>query len=104
MLTGNPSFIAGKLSVSFGGIAMDDEIAEVVREYGWYAASVSDHVPPFLYSIGLMKSCQHPELIVFGLDPQNAYALLSGLISAARAGRRCERARCGSSHSAALAM
>jgi hypothetical protein len=67
---------------------MDDEIAEVVREYGWYAASVSDNVPPFLYSIGLMKSYQHPEMIVFGLDPQNAYALLSGLIGEARAGRR----------------
>lgn len=30
---------------------MDDEIAEVVREHGWFAASISDHKPPFLYSI-----------------------------------------------------
>lgn len=67
---------------------MDEEIADAVREYGWYAASVSDHEPPFLYSIGRMQSCRHPELIVFGLDPQNAYVLLSGLVNEARAGRR----------------
>ncbi len=49
---------------------MEDEIAEVVREYGWFAASVSDHDPPFLYSVGLMQTCDHPEFIVFGLDPE----------------------------------
>ena len=53
---------------------MEEEIAEVVREHGWYAASVSDHDPPFLYSIGLMQTSDHPELIVFGLEPDNALA------------------------------
>ena len=33
---------------------MEDEIAEIVREHGWFAASISDHDPPFLYSIGDM--------------------------------------------------
>ena len=50
---------------------MEQEIAEVVREHGWFAASVGDHEPPFLYSIGLMQTCDHPELIVFGLDPES---------------------------------
>jgi len=66
---------------------MDDEIAEVVREHGWYALYISDHEPPFLYSIGLMQTCDHPELIVFGLDAGNAHALLSGLIRGIRAGQ-----------------
>lgn len=66
---------------------MEDEIAEVVQEYGWYAASISDHEPPFLYSIGLMQTYDHPELIVFGLDADNAHALLSGLIQAILAGQ-----------------
>ncbi len=35
---------------------MDDEIAEVVREYGWFAAAISNHKPPFLYTIGLMQA------------------------------------------------
>ncbi|HEV3078992.1 MAG TPA: DUF4262 domain-containing protein, partial [Gemmataceae bacterium] len=59
---------------------MDDEIAEVVREHGWYAANISDHRPPFLYTIGLMETCRHPEFIIFGLEADNAYALFSGLI------------------------
>ena len=66
---------------------MDDEIAEVVREHGWFAGSISDHEPPFLYSIGLMQTCKHPELIVFGLDADNAHALLSGVIRGIRAGQ-----------------
>ena len=65
---------------------MDEEIAEVVREHGWFAASISDHEPPFLYTIGLMKTLNHPELIVFGLDPSDAHALFSGMIRQIRAG------------------
>lgn len=66
---------------------MDEEIAEVVRQYGWYAANVSDHEPPFLYTIGLMHTLRHPEFIVFGLEPDNAYAIFSGLIHDIRAGQ-----------------
>jgi Domain of unknown function (DUF4262) len=66
---------------------MEEEIAEVVRAHGWFAASVSDHEPPFLYSIGLMQTCDHPELIVFGLDAQSAHALLSSLVRDIHGGR-----------------
>jgi len=66
---------------------MDEEIAEVVREHGWFAADISDHDPPFMYTIGLMQTCNHPELIVFGLEANNAYALFSGLIQDIRSGR-----------------
>ena len=66
---------------------MDEEIAEVVREHGWFAASVSDHKPPFLYTIGLIETCQHPEFIIFGLDSGDAHALFSGLIRDIRAGQ-----------------
>ncbi len=65
---------------------MEDEIAEVVREHGWFAASISDHDPPFLYSIGLMQTWDHPELIVFGLHPSDAHALFSGMIREIYAG------------------
>ncbi|WP_041398529.1 DUF4262 domain-containing protein [Rubinisphaera brasiliensis] len=33
-----------------------------------------------------MQTCQHPELIIFGLDAENAYALFSGLINNVRNG------------------
>ena len=66
---------------------MEEEIAEIVREHGWYAASIYDHEPPFLYSIGLMQTCDHPEFIVFGLEPDNAHALISALVEGIHAGQ-----------------
>ena len=66
---------------------MEEEIAEVVRQHGWYAASISDHQPPFLYTIGLMQTLQHPEFIMFGLAANNLHALFSQLVRDIRAGR-----------------
>ena len=66
---------------------MEEKIAEVVRQHGWYAASISDHQPPFLYTIGLMQTLNHPELIMFGLEENNAHALFSQLVRDIRAGR-----------------
>jgi hypothetical protein len=66
---------------------MDEEFAEDVRAYGWSMASIIDHEPPFQYTIGLMETCRHPELIVFGLDSHDAHALFSGLIREIRAGQ-----------------
>ena len=66
---------------------MDDEIAEVVREDGWFAANIRDHNPPFLYTIGLKQTCRHPELVIFGLEADDSYALCTGLIRDIRAGR-----------------
>jgi Domain of unknown function (DUF4262) len=66
---------------------MEEEIDEVVRKYGWYGASINDAAPPFLYSIGLMRTCNHPEFIVFGLEPDSGHALLSGLVDRIRAGQ-----------------
>ena len=65
---------------------MDEEIADVVREHGWYAANVSDGTPPFVYTIGLMKTCCHPEFITFGLNAGNAHALFSQLVRDIRDG------------------
>jgi len=66
---------------------MDDEFAEDVRNHGWSLASVCDHRPPFHYTIGLMHTLGHPEFVVFGLDSDNAHALLTALIRDIRAGR-----------------
>ena len=66
---------------------MDEEIAEIVRQFGWYAANVYDHEPPFLYTIGLMETCRHPEFIMFGLHGDEIHALFSGLIGDIRGGK-----------------
>jgi hypothetical protein len=66
---------------------VDEEFAEDVRAYGWSMASISDHKPPFQYTIGLMETLRHPEFIIFGLDSDNGHALFSGLVRDIRAGR-----------------
>ena len=66
---------------------MEDEIAEVVREHSWYGVCIIDHAPPFVYSVGLMQTCNHPEFIVFGIDPSHAHALLTALVREIRTGR-----------------
>ena len=66
---------------------MDEEIAEAVRSEGWYALHIPDHQPPFLYSIGLMQTLQHPEFIMFGLEADEIHALFRQLIADIRGGR-----------------
>ena len=64
----------------------EGEIAEIVRQYGWYAANIHNANPPFLYSIGLMQTWDHPELIVFGLQSEKALGILSNMVDLIRAG------------------
>jgi hypothetical protein len=66
---------------------VDEEFAGDVRDYGWSMASISDHKPPFQYTIGLMETLRHSEFIIFGLDSDNAHALFSALFRDIRAGR-----------------
>ncbi len=65
----------------------EKDIDDIVEKHGWFAANIADAEPPFLFSIGLMKTFDHPELIVFGLEKESAYALMSSLIDHLREGR-----------------
>ena len=66
---------------------MDEIFAEDVREFGWSQASINDYEPPFQYTIGLMHTWNHPELILFGIDSDNGHALFSALVGEIRGGR-----------------
>jgi hypothetical protein len=59
---------------------LEAEIDEVVKKNGWFAASVEDAEPPFLYTIGLMATYDHPELIIFGLQPRTAHSVLEDIV------------------------
>jgi hypothetical protein len=45
--------------------AEDRDIAARVAENGWTAIGVEDYEPSFVYTIGLMYSTRHPEIIIF---------------------------------------
>ncbi|MEZ6118590.1 MAG: DUF4262 domain-containing protein [Pirellulaceae bacterium] len=67
----------------------DDAIAADVDRVGWSCISIRDIDPPFAYTVGLMKTHDHPELIIFG-RPDDAHSILSDLVSAIASGSRLD--------------
>lgn len=66
-----------------------DRTRRDILEHGWSAIAVDDHDqgPPFVYTIGLMQSFQHPELILFGLPVGTAHSVLSVVVDDIRSGK-----------------
>ena len=54
-------------------------INTIVEEYGWFVAKfeATKYLPSFVYTIGLWKTFQHPELIIFGLQLQTMHEILN---------------------------
>jgi hypothetical protein len=64
------------LSIGVEFSAMIDEIEKRVLDdiakFGWHLIQVNadDQGPSFVYSIGMMETLRHPEMIMFGLAPK----------------------------------
>ena len=60
-----------------------------VQEHGWHVIKVmgDDAAPGWAYTVGLLHSYDHPELILFGLPPDTAHALLNIAGRAVKAGK-----------------
>jgi hypothetical protein len=65
----------------------DEEIAQDVAKYGWSAIGITDIAPPFTYTCGLMTTYRHPELIIFGMETHELYAVLAAMVEIIRGGR-----------------
>jgi hypothetical protein len=65
----------------------DEEIARSVAANDWHAIGVTDHSPEFVYTCGLMTTFHHPEAIILGLSPRDAYSVLETLVEDIRGGR-----------------
>ncbi len=64
----------------------ETKISKDVDKYGWSAIEIRDYAPPFVYTVGLMVSHGHPELIVFGL-PNEGYGVLAAMVHDIAEGR-----------------
>jgi hypothetical protein len=56
-----------------------EKIAADVEKVGWSAIGVfptGEGGAPFTYTIGLVKTLEHPELIVYGLEHKQAHSIL----------------------------
>ena len=67
----------------------DDAILADVKRYGWSCVAVHDTSPPFAYTIGLVETYDHPELILFG-RPDDDYPILADLVTAVSEGTRID--------------
>ena len=70
----------------------ENRIEQDVRTYGYHLVNVleEEQLPPFLYTIGLERSCQHPDLVIFGLEYPVMVETLEQLAQRVKSGERFE--------------
>ncbi len=68
----------------------DDLIAQDVRERGWSCLTIHDAEKPFAYTVGLMHTFDHPELIIFGRTRDDS-GILASLIEQIQLGKRIDQ-------------
>src|SRR5215472_17680757 len=72
----------------------DAEFLRIIDECGWHVMSVAPRVGSkekqewFSYSTGLFMNFQHPEIILCGLDGDDAAAIINDIGGAVKAGRK----------------
>ena len=68
----------------------DEKILADVAEYGWHVLKIyeQDETPGWAFSIGLYKSFNHPEIVVFGLNDDLMHFLINSIGEDVRAGKR----------------
>lgn len=66
----------------------EEAILRNVKEYGCHIAFLEGdgYLPAFVYTIGLYKTYQHPEIIVFGLKPELMQHLINHVSEALKKG------------------
>lgn len=52
-------------------------IDRAIDDPGWMVMAIPDAAPPFCYTVGLIKSFNHPEIIILGLRYEIAHPLLN---------------------------
>lgn len=61
-----------------------------IKKHGWHLIIVPDDEegPGFVYSVGMMQTLKHPEIIMFGLEPDLMVEIIHGMGEEIRKGRR----------------
>lgn len=72
--------------------ALDLRVLADVAERGWHVIQANDTVAGHAFTVGLFRSFDHPEVVLFGLDAEAREASLHRLATRVRAGERFEHA------------
>jgi hypothetical protein len=68
----------------------DRKLLADIEEIGWHVILIpeGDDGPPFAYTIGLFRTFEHPEIIIFGLDLDLMHQMINLIGEEIRQGRR----------------
>jgi len=67
----------------------EQRLVKDVANIGWHSLHVTGDgaIPDFVYSVGLMETYGHPEIIVFGLPMETMHDLVSNFVAGIDGGR-----------------
>jgi hypothetical protein len=69
----------------------DRRVLADIEEHGWHAIAINDEDPsPYVFSVGIMHTLGHPELVMFGLDPELMHDVLWTAYRDVQSGRRID--------------
>lgn len=68
---------------------IEEGIVADIRKHGWQAICIEARAdaPAFVYSVGLMHTFSHPEIIGFGLPTDDMHRILCAIVREIRGGR-----------------
>lgn len=75
-----------------GGEGSEQKLLDDVSKHGWHVMRVLDESerPGWAYSIGLYRNFGHPEILVFGLDPDLMHSIINSIGDDIRCGKGFE--------------
>jgi len=72
----------------------EQRVVDDIARCGWHLMGVlaGEEDPPFTYSIGMMVTLKHPEIVSFGLDHKLTASIINGMGHEIRNGRSFQEA------------
>jgi hypothetical protein len=68
----------------------DKKLLSDIEKYGWHMIGIKEDSegPGFVFTVGLHKTFEHPEIIIFGLKVETMYGILRVAVEKIKAGEK----------------
>lgn len=72
--------------------AGDEKLLSDVQRVGWQVVGIvpeqDEEGPPYAFTVGLFHTFGHPEIVIFGMEPERIWPILNHIGDEVRAGKR----------------
>ena len=77
-----------------GEDAPEQKVIDDIAEHGWHCVSIlaEGDDGPYSFTVGLIQTLKHPELLIYGLPSKTAHQILTIAVNAAKEGRPLDMA------------